>query len=148
MGLLFVGLWLCCKAFLPSMLMTVHDWGPQVRGRVTNGTEVFFQSRVVGRETDDRIVVISPQRAEREYMVDQIHAGFGYVVLKVNDGETQLWVEADGKVGASLDLSTGEFWPEGQNQAPWARYGTGRVLAEGRTWSFHQVLIYLIVPWY
>ena len=71
--------------------------------------------------------------APRHYWVDRVHAGFEHVVLKYNNTGTQLWVESDGKVGCSIDLTNGDFSAESDPQHPWAKYGTGTTLDSGNT---------------
>jgi hypothetical protein len=118
-------------------------WGPEVIGVLPNGHKIIFQSRPIGRETDDRLIWIDAEGYRRDYWVDQIHAGFSYVVIKSKDDENGVWIESDGKVGASLDLLTNDFREEQSKQLEWARYGEGNKIAEGRTWSF----INIILPW-
>ncbi len=43
----------------------------------------------------------------------------------IGDIGSQLWVESDGKVGASIDLTTSDFRAELDPQHKWAEYGTG-----------------------
>ena len=124
-------------------LMATGPWGPEVRGDLPDGGYVCFQSRPVGRETDKRLVWVAPGGAAREFMVDRTHAGFGRVVLKLRNDGKGVWVEADGKVGASLDLETGEFRPEYASQFDWAAYGAGRIIGAGRTSS----ILWLLGPW-
>lgn len=130
----FVGKCSSCLLMLPG------PWGPEVRGQLPSGGYLVFQSRPRGRETDDRLTWISGKGETKHFWVDQIHAGFERVVLKRKEDGTGVWVESDGKVGGSLDLGTGEFRAELDPQFPWAQYGTGKKIAEGRTWSFLQVL--------
>jgi hypothetical protein len=81
--------------------------------------------------------------APRHYWVDRVHGGFGHVVLKYNQTGSQLWVESDGKVGSSMDLTTNDFRAEGDEQHEWAQYGTGITLDSGFTSS----LLVLLRPW-
>lgn len=108
-------------------------WGPVIGGKLPNGAEVYFQSRPVGFETDDRLTVIASNVAPKHYWVDQVHGGFEHVVLKYNNTGHQLWVESDGKVGASIDLMTNDFRAELDTQHSWAIYGTGTTLDSGNT---------------
>ena len=78
-----------------------------------------------------------------EYWVDQTHAGYNSVVLKVKEDGMGVWVESDGKVGASLDLSAGVFRSEHEKQFSWAVYGKGAKIAEGSTGT----ILSLLVPW-
>ena len=118
--------------------MIPGPWGPQVRGNLPSGGYVAFQSRPVGGETDDQLIWVDKEGTSRSFFVDQIHAGFAHVVLKIKDDGNGVWVEADGKVGASLDLNTGMFRAEQDSQFEWAQYGQGRKIGEGRTWSLLQ----------
>jgi hypothetical protein len=101
-----------------------------------DGTEVYFQARPAGFETDDRLTVIEPGKSPMHYWVDQVHGGFEHVVLKYHNAGKQLWVESDGKVGASIDLTTADFRSELDTQHSWAAYGTGTTLDSGDTSSF------------
>jgi len=126
------------------VLLGVAPWGPRIGGKLPNDTEVYFQARPVHPvETDDRLTVIVPGRAPNHYWVDRVHGGFGHVILKYNKTGSQLWVESDGKVGASIDLATSDFRAESEEQHKWAIYGTGTTLASGNTSS----LISLLRPW-
>jgi hypothetical protein len=126
------------------VLLGVAPWGPKIGGKLPNGTEVYFQARPVHPiETDDRLTVVAPGMAPKHYWVDRVHGGFGHVVLKYNNTGTQLWVESDGKVGASIDLATNDFRAELDTQHNWAAYGTGTTLDSGNTSS----LISLLRPW-
>jgi hypothetical protein len=126
------------------VLLGAAPWGPRIGGRLPHGTEVFFQARRVHPiETDDRLTVVAPGMAPRHYWVDRVHGGFGHVVLKYNQTGSQLWVESDGKVGASMDLTTSDFRAEGDEQHEWAQYGTGITLDSGNTSS----LLVLLRPW-
>lgn len=119
-------------------------WGPKIGGKLPNGTEVYFQARQVHPiETDDRLTVVAPGTEPKHYWVDRVHGGFGHVVLKYNQTGSQFWVESDGKVGASIDLTTSDFRSEGDPQHKWALYGTGITLDSGNTSS----LISLLRPW-
>ena len=117
------------------VLTNTAPWGPEIGGRLPNGNEVYFQARPGGFETDDRLTVIAPNTAPQHYMVDQVHGGFEYVVLKYTNTGNQLWVESDGKVGASIDLTTNDFRAEHDTQHSWAEYGTGTTLGSGNTSS-------------
>lgn len=137
-----VGLWIAFA--LGRVLVGAAPWGPRVGGKLPNGTEVYFQARPVHPvETDDRLTVVVPGMAPEHYWVDRVHGGFGHVVLKYNETGTQVWVESDGKVGASIDLSTRDFRAEGGEQHKWARFGTGATLDEGDTSS----VVSLLRPW-
>ena len=126
------------------LLLGVAPWGPRIGGRLTNGMEVYFQARPVHPvETDDRLTVIAPGMAPKHYWVDRVHGGFGHVILKHDETGNRLWVESDGKVGASIDLTTSDFRAEGDPQHTWAQYGTGITLDSGSTSS----LISLLRPW-
>jgi hypothetical protein len=126
------------------VLLGVAPWGPRIGGQLPNGTEVYFQARLVHPiETDDRLTVVAPGLAPKHYWVDRVHGGFGHVVLKYNNTGSQLWVESDGKAGASIDLASGDFRAEGDSQHKWAQYGTGTTLDSGKTSS----LISLLRPW-
>lgn len=138
--LLFV-LWVC---FAAGRVLTGHaPWGPRVGGKLPNGTEVYFQARPAGFETDDRLTVIAPNKVPKHYWVDQVHGGFEHVVLKYNNTGNQLWVESDGKVGASIDLTINDFRSESDTQHNWAAYGTGTTLDSGNTSSIFS----LLSPW-
>jgi hypothetical protein len=130
--------------FAFGRVLTGHaPWGPKIGGRLPDGTEVYFQAQPVGFETDDRLTVVAPGMPPQHYWVDRVHGGFEYVVLKHNRTGTQLWVESDGKVGASIDLSTNDFRAESDQQHAWAKYGTGTTLDSGDTSS----IISLLSPW-
>ena len=116
------------------VLLGVAPWGPKIGGKLPNGTEVYFQARPVHPvETDDRLTVVAPGMAPKHYWVDRVHGGFGHVVLKYNNTGNQVWVESDGKVGASIDLTNGDFRSESATQHNWAAYGTGTTLDSGNT---------------
>ena len=140
LGLLFV-LWVCLR--IGSVLGGHAPWGPRIGGKLPNGTEVYFQARPVAFETDDRLIVVAPNAAAKHYWVDRVHAGFEHVVLKYNNTGTQIWVESDGKVGASIDLTTNDFRAELDTQHDWAAYGTGTTLDSGNTISIFS----LFSPW-
>ena len=125
------------------VLTSNAPWGPRIGGKLPNGTEVYFQARPGGFETDDRLTVIVPNMAPKHYWVDRVHAGFEYVVLKHDNTGNQLWVESDGEVGASIDVTTGDFRAEHDPQHKWAKYGTGTMLDSGNTYS----IISLLRPW-
>lgn len=135
-------LWICLKIG-GCLLMVPGPWGPKVGGKLPNGTEVYFQTRPVGGETDDRLTVVAPNATAQQFWVDRTHAGFEHVTLKYAHGGNQLWVEADGKVGASIDVKTGDFRAELDPQHAWATYGGGKTLDAGRTGS----IIWLLGPW-
>jgi hypothetical protein len=142
--LLFV-LWICLSIVLNigRVLTGNAPWGPRIGGKLPNGTEVFFQARPAGFETDDRLTVVAPSVAPKHYWVDRVHAGFEHVVLKYNNTGNQLWVESDGTVGASIDLTTSDFRAEHDPQHKWANYGAGTTLDSGNTRS----IISLLRPW-
>ena len=121
--------------FVGCLFMVRGVWGPQVGGVLPNGHTIYFQSQPVGRETDDRLTWIAPNGEVKNFWVDRIHAGFSYVTIKYSDRGDRVWVESDHKVGASLDLATGEFQWEQQPQPKWAELGGGETLAAGRTWA-------------
>jgi len=139
--ILLSGVWVCFK--VGSVLTGQANWGPKIGGQLPNGTEVYFQARPAGFETDDRLTVIAPDEPPNHYWVDRVHAGFEYVVLKYNNTGNQLWVESDGKVGASIDLTTNDFRAEDDPQHEWAKFGTGTTLDSGNTFS----IIALLRPW-
>ena len=113
--------------------MGFGPWGPRIGGKLPDGTIVYFQARPVGFETDDRLTVVAPNDTLKHHWVDRVHGGFEHVVLKYNHTGSQLWVESDGKVGASIDLVTGDFRAEHDSQHGWAKYGTGTTLDSGNT---------------
>ena len=122
------------------VLIGTAPWGPKVGGKLVTGTEVYFQARPGGFETDDRLTVIAPGAVPKHYWVDTVHAGFAHVVLKYNDTGSQVWVESDGEVGASIDIASGDFRAEHELQHPWAKYGSGRTLDSGLTTTLWSVL--------
>lgn len=135
-------MWLCMK--MGGCLLAVPGpWGPKIGGKLPNSHSVYFQARPVGRETDDRLIWLTPNGRERHFWVDQIHAGFGHVTLKYVGGGDRVWVEADGKVGASINLTDGDFRSEDQPQHDWAVLGTGETLSAGSTGN----ILWLIGPW-
>ena len=123
--------------------MVPGPWGPRVGGRLPNGSEIYFQARPVGRETEDRLTWISPDGDVRHFWVDQIHAGFDYVTIKYTDNGDRAWVESDGHVGASIDLTTADFRAELAQQHPWVAMESGTVLDAGSTGN----ILWLIGPW-
>ena len=133
--------WVCFS--IGRFLTGQAPWGPRVGGKLPNGTEVYFQARPAGFETDDRLTVIAPNVTPKHYWVDEVHAGFAHVVLKYNNTGKQLWVESDGEVGASIDITTGDFRGEHYPQHEWAKYGTGTTLDSGNTYG----IISLLRPW-
>ncbi|MCA9191350.1 MAG: hypothetical protein KDB03_06305 [Planctomycetales bacterium] len=138
---LLLGLWVFLAI---GRVLTGHaPWGPRVGGVLPNGTEIYFQARPAGFETDDRLTVVVPNMAARHYWVDQVHGGFEHVVLKYNSTGNQLWVESDGKVGASIDLAINDFRAEHDMQHTWAAFGTGTTLDSGSTSSIFS----LLSPW-
>jgi hypothetical protein len=114
--------------------------GTKNRWQLPNGTGVYFQARPGGFETDDRLTVVVPNMAPKHYWVDREHAGFEYVALKYNNTGKQLWVESDGEVGASIDITTGDFRGEHYPQHEWAKYGTGTTLDSGNTYGIISLL--------
>ena len=137
---IIVVLWVFAK-LAGCCIMVPRPWGPEVRGDLPDGGYIVFQSRVIGRETDDRLTWVTKDGLRRHFWVDRIHCGFGYVTLKLRDDGKGIWVESDGKVGASLDLATGEFRAEFDTQFEWAKYGQGKAIAEGLTWGILQILL-------
>jgi hypothetical protein len=125
------------------VLTSTAPWGPRIGGKLPNGTEVYFQARPGGFETDDRLTVVAPNMPPEHYWVDRVHAGFNHVVLKHNKTGSQIWVESDGKVGASIDLATSDFRGEHDPQHKWAKFGTGTTLDSGNTISISS----LLRPW-
>ncbi len=107
--------------------------GPKIGWQIARGTDVYFQAHPVGFETDDRLTVVAPSMPPQHYWVDRVHGGFEYVVLKYYSTGTQLWVESDGKVGASIDPGHQAFRAEPDQQHSWAKYGTGTTLDSGNT---------------
>lgn len=134
-------LWICFS--IGRVLTDNAAWGPRIGGQLPNGTEVYFQARPAGFETDDRLTVVAPNAAPKHYWVDRVHGGFEHVVLKYNTTGYQLWVESDGTVGASIDLTKNDFCAEGDPQPEWAKYGTGTTLDSGNTSSIFS----LLRPW-
>ena len=122
------------------VLTGIVPWGPRIGGQLPNGTEVYFQSRLGGFETDDRLTVVVPNMTPKHYWVDSEHVGFLYVVLKYDNTGNQLWVESDGKVGASIDVTNGDFRAEHYPQHKWAKYATGTTLDSGNTFSIMSLL--------
>ena len=138
---LLAALW---AAFSVGRVVTGHaPWGPKIGGSLPDGTDVYFQARPAGFETDDRLTVIAPGKPPVHYLVDQVHGGFERVAVKYDDTGHQVWVESDGKVGASIDLAARDFRAEMDTQHTWAVYGSGSTLDEGATSS---VLSWLS-PW-
>ena len=129
--------------FAGCVLMNPSPWGPRIGGKLPNGSEVYFQARKVGIETDDRLTWIDPSGVTRHFMVDQIHGGFSHVTIRYADNGDHVWVESEGKVASSIDLSNSDFRAELQKQHPWAIVGAGAPLASGKTGS----LIWLMGPW-
>ncbi|MCC9601809.1 hypothetical protein LOC67_14710 [Stieleria sp. JC731] len=134
-------LWICFAA--GRVLTGQAPWGPRIGGILPNGTEVYFQARPAGFETDDRLTVIAPNQAPVHYWVDQVHGGFEHVTLKYNNTGNQLWVECDGTVGSSIDLMTNDFRAESDTQHNWAAYGTGTTLDSGNT----STILSILRPW-
>jgi len=127
--------------FAIGRVLTGHaPWGPKIGGKLPNGIEVYFQARPGGFETDDRLTVVVPGMMPKHYWVDREHGGFEHVVLKHNTNESQVWVESDGKVGASIDLTTSDFRAEHDPQHHWAKCGTGTTLDSGNTSSLFSIL--------
>lgn len=124
------------------IFMLPGPWGPEIRGPLPGGGYAIFQSRGVGKESNDRLIWFD-SKSYREYYANQTHAGPQYVILKLREDGKGLWVEWKGTVGASLDLTTGEFRAEQEPQFKWAQYGKGQIIAQGSTWSILQML----VPW-
>lgn len=139
--ILLIVLWIPFS--IGRVLFGVAPWGPKIGGKLPDGTFVYFQARPGGFETDDRLTVIAPNMTQKHYWVDRVHGGFEHVVLKVNDTGNQVWVESDGKVGASIDLTTSDFRAESDSQHAWAIYGTGTTLDSGDT----STIISLLRPW-
>ena len=137
----FFALWVLLAI---GRVLTGHaPWGPRIGGTLPNGTEVYFQARPGGFETDDRLTVVAPGMTPQHFWVDRVHGGFEHVVLKHNNTGSQVWVESDGKVGASIDLTSGDFRAEHDPQHPWATYGTGTTLDAGNT----STIISILRPW-
>lgn len=142
-GTIFMLIVLWVVISVGRVLTDTAPWGPRIGGQLPNGTEVYFQARPAGFETDDRLTVVAPNVALKHYWVDRVHGGFEHVVLKYNDTGNQLWIESDGTVGASIDLTTNDFRAEQEPQHQWAKFGTGTTLDSGDTSSFFS----LLRPW-
>ena len=135
-------LWLCVK-ICGCYMMVPAPWGPKVGGTLPNGTEIYFQARKAGGETDDRLTVIAPDAEPQHFWVDQIHAGFDHVTIKYIDNGQYVWVESDGEVGASIDLTASDFRAEMAQKHEWANHSKGTTLDSGNTGS----IIWLVGPW-
>jgi hypothetical protein len=135
-------IWIFGK-FVGCALMLQGPWGPEVKGTIPQGGVVVFQSRPVGRETDDRLSWITSAGERKDFWVNQTHAGPSHVTIRMSENGKGIWVEFDGSVGASLDIETGEFRDELDLQLPWAKFGRGTIIAQGRTWS----LLHVLGPW-
>ncbi|MFN0051873.1 MAG: hypothetical protein ACKV0T_06760 [Planctomycetales bacterium] len=83
---------------------------------------------------------IAPDGATQHFWVDQIHAGFGHVTIKYSGNGDRVWVESDGKVGASIDLLTSDFRSEMHQQHAWAKMGSGTTLDAGFNFSLRWLL--------
>ena len=142
---LLVGAWLLSKT-IGSLRGVTHEWGPKVGGYLKDGRYVYFQARKVGGGTEDKLVLSDPRWGDTTYLVDQIHYGFLHVKIRASADFGRVWVESDGKIGASLDISTGEFWPEAYTQPEWAKYGNGELIAEGDTRTVGQLLWEVVSP--
>ena len=120
---LFVA-WLCLKV---GRLLLDGDrtLGAASGGRLRMEAKSTFRARPVGRETEDRFNVDITRRRGPALLVDRIHAGFDYVTIKYTDNGDRAWVESDGKVGASIDLTTADFRSELDRQHPWGVNGIG-----------------------
>lgn len=134
--------WVCMKIGGCALMLT-GPWGPRIGGALPNGHSIYFQARPVGRETDDRLTWISADQKTQHFWVDQIHAGFDHVTVKYTNNGDRVWIESDGKVGASIDLGTSDFRAELDSQHPWATMGAGTTLDAGSTGS----IIWLLGPW-
>ena len=134
--------WVCGKV-LGCIAMIPEPWGPRVGGRLPNGHAVHFQSRTVGRETDDRLTWVSPEQVTRHFIVDQVHGGFGYVTIRYTNNGDHVWVESDNEIVASIDLVTSDFRAEKDLQHTWATIRGGTSLDAGRTYS----ILWWLVPW-
>ncbi|MBN2376852.1 MAG: hypothetical protein JXD22_10640 [Sedimentisphaerales bacterium] len=124
-----------------GLFLIPHPWGLEISGDLPDGGRVYFQSRQVGNETDNRLVWIDKMGQRNEFWVNRNHAGPEYVVMKVKSDKTGVWIESDEKVGASLDLTTGEFRSEDDIQFEWAKYGLGTTLAKGWTRGILNLLL-------
>ena len=67
-------------------------------------------------------------------IIQDIHAGPRYVVIRRSADNLGVWVEADGRVLASLDLVTSQFLGEFERpESPsWVALGGGEMVAEGQ----------------
>lgn len=133
------GFWIALK-ILAWLFYIPGAWGPHVGGELPNGHTIYFRARALGGETEDQLLWIQPDDSQRVLLVDAIHAGFDHVSVQYLDDGWKVWVESDEKVGASLDLRSGVFYPEGVKQHSFATMGDGQELAKGRTFGLLQFL--------
>lgn len=137
-----VAIWWFAKFISGLTMIAPGPWGPTVEGKLPDGRRVLFCSRFYGRETDDVLVVKEMGgMTERWYWINNSeNARIGYVRLAVDSIDKVLWVEANGKVVASLDLVSDRFY---RAKLPSAIYGSGTTVVQGRTRGFWQY----VVPW-
>lgn len=129
-----------------------RPWGPEIRGVLPDGGYIVFQSRPTSiRETEDRLIWVNADGKRHEFMVDEIHAGYAYILIKIKDDNTGIWVEdhspssREPYIGASLDLITGEFRAEFDTQFDWAQLNEGNIIAKGKTYK--RELWRILLPW-
>ena len=147
--------WLAIAWFAMKMggcfLAFPGPWGPKIGGKLPDGNEIYFQMRPRGgRESDDRLIWITPNGTSRHFWINRIHAGPGHVAVKYLDRGGRVWVEGVhepwGKspaVIASMDLATSVFRGEFNEHHPWAVTGAGTTLDAGGTWR----IVWIIGPW-
>ena len=135
-----VSLWIAGKV-LGWIFAIPGPWGPSVGDELPSGDQVYFQSRQVGSQNEDRLIWIPHKGLTKYYQVESATVAFEFVTLRFQ-GTDKVWVECEGQVAAALDLAAGELYGEG-SLPHWAQYEQGEMLDEGITWSIFQIL----APW-
>ena len=113
--------------------MLPGPWGPTVIGRLPDGTQVSFRARRHGRESEEYLTLESGDGLTREFCVNCTHAsGIGYVQIRHLTNPQTLYVESDGRVVATIDMTKDEFYQEGVSPPQWVPSREASTIAEGR----------------
>ena len=133
-------LWLLiAKPFLVTLFQLPGPWGPTLIATLPRGDRFELRCRRWGRETDE-ILVHTDARGREEFAINNTHAlGLSYARICVDEANTFAWVESRSAVMGTLELQTRKFWREGLQQP--VQFGSGRVLAEGMTLCWWELLL-------
>ncbi len=125
-----------------SLFRLEGRWGPPLVALVERPNkgqiELRLWHRSNGGETDEILEWIEGKKDPETYIINNTHAlSLLYARIVQSEDREWIWIEGKGKVIATLNIVTRQFWKEGQQQPEIARYGTGTTLSEGRLtrWS-------------